>query len=81
MQGPYKYTLIVLIMMPYDASRDWWESMPEGRTANWVLGNHDNWRLGRWWGRILHLEFLGPPPEYGPRNGFAPIKNISHGAA
>ena len=24
---------------------DWLESMPEGKTANWVLGNHDNWRF------------------------------------
>ena len=23
---------------------DWLESMPEGKIANWVLGNHDNWR-------------------------------------
>ena len=22
------------------------ENMPEGKTANWVLGNHDNWRIG-----------------------------------
>jgi len=28
-----------------------------------------------------NLRLLGPTPEYGPRNGFAPIKNISHGAA
>lgn len=25
---------------------DWLNFLPEGKSANWVLGNHDNWRMG-----------------------------------
>ena len=28
----------------HDQVADWLENMPHGKTANWVLGNHDNWR-------------------------------------
>lgn len=25
---------------------EWLNNLPEGKIANWVLGNHDNWRIG-----------------------------------
>jgi alpha-glucosidase len=28
----------------------WWLSMPVGQTANWVLGNHDTFRVGSKYG-------------------------------
>lgn len=29
-----------------DAIADWFKFMPQGRTPNWVMGNHDNNRVG-----------------------------------
>ena len=48
---PFNFNLIVNLK-PEDLNgasvhkevSDWLDNMPEGKTANWVLGNHDNWR-------------------------------------
>jgi len=50
---PFNFNLIVNLKTEdlsgaslHDQVADWLENMPDGKTANWVLGNHDNWRLG-----------------------------------
>jgi len=49
----FNFNLIVKLKMDdltgnniKEAVADWLDNMPEGKTANWVLGNHDNWRIG-----------------------------------
>lgn len=48
----FNFNLIVHLPSPVTAVnieqqvRDWLVNMPNGKTANWVLGNHDNGRVG-----------------------------------
>ncbi|XP_017868309.1 PREDICTED: maltase A3 [Drosophila arizonae] len=51
-QLPFNFLLITEISNNSNANdyartiQKWLQHMPKGRTANWVLGNHDQWRVG-----------------------------------
>ncbi|XP_055852245.1 maltase A3-like [Episyrphus balteatus] len=70
-QIPFNFQLLSYLTHESDANHfvqvisSWLDKMPEGNTANWVLGNHDNSRLGTRFGvssiDTLHMLLMTLP--------------------
>ena len=56
---------------------DWLESMPEGKTANWVLGNHDNWRFSQTSKIIVQIKLIKLNFRLGSRFGAGNIDGFN----
>lgn len=57
---PFNFEFITRVKKEFNGTHiagvvdEWLEKMPEGNTANWLVGNHDQFRIGsRFWPEVI----------------------------